>query len=87
MPAVNRKAPDATHTQSVLFSKANWTKQRARKWLADHDFITRGLDETENTLRYRQYDPDSDRFRYRTKTENLPAGITFVIGFKQGSRP
>jgi len=81
MPAVGRSAPDATHTQSVVFKKDDWTETRARSWLKSNDMFTDGLDETENTYRFRQYDPNDNKYRYRVVTKDLPAGVSFVIGF------
>jgi len=43
-----------------------------------------GLDENENRLRYRQYDPDADRFEYRTAAE--APGVEFVRGFVRSDR-
>jgi hypothetical protein len=44
MPNVNRRAPNKTHTQSVVFEKsAGWTKERARKWVSDHGYYTDGM--------------------------------------------
>lgn len=85
MPRVDRRAPGKTHTQSVLFDREHWTEERARAWLEEHDYITGGLDETEERLRFRQYDPD-DRFRYRTQDIERE-GVSLVQGFPKGSRP
>lgn len=67
MPTVGRKPPKQNHTQSVLFYKDNgWDEAKAKKWLGSHDYYSDGLDETDNMLRFRQYDP-SENFRYVTK--------------------
>ena len=79
MPTVNRKAPDKTHTQSAVFSKAKFDADQARAWCQDHDLTTNGFHETEQSYRFRQYDPDYTRFRYRSKTPK--AGVTLVIGY------
>jgi hypothetical protein len=88
MPEVNRTI-SGEHTQSVLFHKAaGWTPATARKWLKDEGYFTDGLDETEGMLRFRQYDPDGNAFRYRNKliegTEAKPS-ITLVLAFPLSS--
>lgn len=83
MPATGRRAPSGSHTQSVVFAKAQWTAGKARKWLQEHKYVAGAVDETENTLRYRQYDPDEQRHRYRNKEAGQ--GITLVLGFPRSS--
>jgi hypothetical protein len=82
MPTVGRSAdPDASsHVQSVIFNKDLWDESRAREWLEDHGFFVDGLDETSTSYRFRQVDPDSERFNYRNDSDDLPEGVTFVIG-------
>lgn len=84
MPNVNRTAPDKQHVQSLVFSKEyNWTRDKARKWALDNKYFTDGYDETENSHRFRQYDPQAKRFTYRYK--KFGEGITANIGFpKEG---
>ena len=79
MPNVGRKAKNEEHVQSVLFDKDKWTKDGARDWLKEHKYYSDGLDETESLYRFRQYDPDADKFRYRNKA--VGKGITFVMGY------
>jgi hypothetical protein len=85
MPAVNRKAPNKTHTQSVIFNKKNWTTEKAKSWLKSHSYISKNLDTTDNYYRFRQYDPDEKRFNYRNKV--IEKGLLFVIGFLKESKP
>jgi hypothetical protein len=84
MPDVGRKA-EGEHTQSVLFAKAaGWTKASSRRWCKDHDYYTDGYDETGESIRWRQYDPDSEKFRYRSKVveeNNGKPSVTLVLGF------
>ena len=98
MPAVNRKAPEkANHTQSVIFSKAaGYTKATASSWLKSHKrdenqkYYLDGYDETEGSHRFRQFDPDDKKFRYRNHVISKKSGkaaITLVLGFPKGSRP
>jgi hypothetical protein len=50
--------------QSVIFDKATWDENRARKWLTDHNMKAGKVDSTANTIRFRQEDPaDFERFR------------------------
>src|ERR1043165_8256366 len=44
--------------QSVIFDKDHWTETEARKWLSDNDFKSSKMDDTENSLRFRQEDPE-----------------------------
>jgi len=85
MPTVSRKTPDRNHTQSVLFDRSKWTTTSAKKWLRDHDMFTDGLDKTENKLRFRQFNPNNRKFRYRTRTIDSTRGISLILAFKKSS--
>ncbi len=53
-----------SEVQSVIFDSGKWDANAARKWLKDHDMVSEKIDETENTLRFRQKDPSGfQRFR------------------------
>lgn len=81
MPEVGRKAPEATHTQSVCFYKdAGWTESSSKDWCAEHDYYTDGMDETDSLFRWRQYDPDDGKFRYRNQ-EIEKDSIFLVVGY------
>lgn len=82
MPTVGRKGK-GNHTQSVLFLKSEWTRSSASTWLRDHDFKTDGFEETQERFRFRQVDPEGNKFRYRNK--DIGNGITLVLGFPKGS--
>lgn len=84
MPNVGRKA-EGKHTQSVIFEKeAGWDKKTSQKWIEDHDYKADGLDESDTQLRWRQFDPDTEKFRYRTQTiekkDDKPS-IMLVLGY------
>lgn len=70
--------------QTVLFDKSQWTNSKAVKWLKKHGYNGFDVDEKEDTLRYRQYDPEYIKTlgfkKYRTK--KLPGGIDLVIVYK-----
>lgn len=48
----------ASAVQSVIFNNKLWDVEKAKKWLTEHELIASKVDETENTLRFRQKDPD-----------------------------
>ncbi len=85
MPNVGRSAPNKSHTQSVLFSKdTGWSKAGSKKWVKDHDNFTDGYEETDSLHRWRQYDPNGEKFRYRNKVvekRDEKTSITLVLGF------
>jgi len=83
MPSA-KTAPNSSHTQSVRFSKKKWTVEKARAWLKGNGFVVSAVDETENQLRFRQFEPDDSRFRYRNKS--LGDGITLIVAFPKGSK-
>lgn len=65
--------------QTVIFSKARWNMERARKWLSDHDFTQAKVDETEGTLRFRQF-PSGQCIAgsFAALTRDVPVGITLL---------
>ncbi|OGN89764.1 MAG: hypothetical protein A2Y88_07095 [Chloroflexi bacterium RBG_13_48_10] len=80
MPKVGREAPNEEHTQSVVFEKsAGWTEESSKKWCEEHDYYTDGFDETKNKFRYRQYEPDYEKFDYRNN-EIEKGSISLVLG-------
>jgi HK97 family phage prohead protease len=85
MPNVGRTAPDKEHTQSVCFYKEKWTKEKSKQWCKDHDYYVDGLDETDLLYRYRQYDPNENKFRYRNQVIEKDS-IFLVIGYPKGSQ-
>lgn len=64
--------------QSLVFSKDSFTEDEAKAWITDNDgFGNYGIDETDTSYRFRQYDPDAfSEFR----TTNLTDGIAAVYG-------
>lgn len=54
-----KKGESTTSTQSIVFSKDKWTLAEAKKWLADHGKRADKVDETENSYRFRQEEPDA----------------------------
>lgn len=80
MPKVGRQAPDEEHTQSVVFEKsAGWTEASSKEWCEKHDYYTDGFDESASQFRFRQYDPDYDKYIYRNQ-EIEKDSISLVLG-------
>jgi len=52
-----RKGQTTTSVQTVIFDKQNWDVGRAKAWLDKNGMHAAKLDETENSLRFRQADP------------------------------
>lgn len=74
-----------TDIQSVIFDKDKFTEGRAKNWLKEHGFKIPSVDETEESLRFRQEDPDS--FQERSfRTIALTNGIKAIIGRPAGQR-
>jgi len=70
---------EGTEVQSLVFDKEKFDAKKASDWLTSHDFNDPGVDETEESLRYRQQDPgnfESDSFR----TIEFAPDIKAVIG-------
>ena len=64
---------------TVIFDKERWPAPRARKWLADNDFSQEKKDETEKSLRFRQFPPSQCvAGSFVALTRDVPAGITLV---------
>ena len=80
---INKKA-ESTIIQTLIFDKEKFTVETAKKWALDHDFKADSVDETDDSIRLRQCDPDDfdpDSFR----TIEIDDGIKAVIGkLKEG---
>lgn len=65
--------------QTVVFSKENWTAERARSWLDEHDLRSDKLDENDDSLRFRQFAPERcEEGTSESLTEDMPEGVTMV---------
>lgn len=67
--------------QSVIFSKevGDWTAEKAKSWLDEHDMKSDKMDETEQSFRFRQFPPDRCKEgTIVTLTEDMPAGVSMV---------
>ena len=76
----------AKKIQTLIFSKKNWTQQRASSWCKSHGLRSDKVDETDSSYRYRQFDPSMcSPGSYQTLTENMPAGLSMVVCSKKDS--
>jgi hypothetical protein len=75
-----------SEVQSVIFDSKLWDAERAKKWLKDHDMVSEKVDETENTLRFRQKDPaDFKRFRVITPGKAVSKALKARDSFQRVS--
>lgn len=76
----------ATKIQSVVLSKKTFPKMSdARKWITEHQFHAKKVDETPDSWRFRQFPPTNckpNTFRSIT----LKAGVTGVICVPKGEK-
>lgn len=64
--------------QSLIFSKDTFTLEQAKQWLTDSEnFGDYGVDETDTSYRFRQYDPE---YFSEFRTASLADGISAVYG-------
>ena len=65
--------------QTLIFDKKLFNQYQAVEWLYDHGFdITKPVDETKNTYRYRQKPP---KYFQVMRTIKITDGIKAVVGF------
>jgi len=75
----NGSKAEGTVIQSLIFDKELFTAETAKKWALDHDFKADLVDDTGESIRLRQKDPNEfleDSFR----TIELTDGVKAVIG-------
>jgi hypothetical protein len=63
--------------QSILFDRRLFSSQQAMDWLLPHHFRVYKLDITKKYLRFRQFPPNRNLYRYRTK--QIKNGIKFIL--------
>lgn len=66
-----------TQIQSLLFDKSKWTKLKAKEWAKRHGFKYGNVDVTDRYFRLRQFDPQGEK--YRTITFSDDKGIKAII--------
>ena len=70
--------------QTLIFDKSKYTKDKAEKFIKKHGYKNMGVDEKEDTLRYRQIDPDELKKEYpHFRTILLGKKIKAVVGYKR----
>lgn len=72
----------ASEVQSLLFDKKKFTAAEAKKWAIDHGYTAAKVDTGDKYHRIRQHDPKGYK-RFRISTENFPAGVKAIFGFKK----
>jgi phage head maturation protease len=75
----NDTKADTTTVQSLIFDKKLFTVEQAKKWAHDHDFRNDKVDETTDSIRLRQKDPN-DFIEGSFRTIELTKGVKAVIG-------
>lgn len=75
---INNKAKGLV-IQTLIFYKEYFTLEEAKKWIKEHGFVDNGYDETENTYRFRQRDPE-DFIQDSFRTITITTGIKAVVG-------
>lgn len=73
-----------SEVQSVVFDSSKWDVAKAKAWLKEHDMEEGEADETENTLRFRQKDPEGfTRFRTITPGASISKALKRRASFSQ----
>jgi len=73
------KARPPTKVQSVICSKSRFkSAAEARSWCTGHNFKGGGMDETENSYRFRQFEPSACQPK-SFRTISLDTGVSAVI--------
>ena len=78
-PNINPVCPVGTQVQTVILSQQYFNQREATSWIRRQGFRVSKIDETSNSWRFRQQNPnefDRDSFR----TIRLRPGVTVVIG-------
>jgi len=71
-------SPGGWAVQSLVFSKDKFTKEQAKAWIKEHkQFVDAGVDETDTSYRFRQYDPG---YFGKYRTFDLADGIKAIYG-------
>lgn len=73
------KQETTTTVQTLIFSKEKFSRQQAIDWAKEHDYRADKVDETENSFRLRQREPD-DFQEGSFRTIELTEGVSAVIG-------
>jgi hypothetical protein len=74
--------PGSSVVQSVVFDKPKYTTTKAIKWLKKHGYEGQEVDEKENTLRFRQINPDT-LTDYEYRTHEITPDIKLIMAYKK----
>lgn len=72
--------------QSIIFNKSKWNLDKAKEWLVENNHKYKKVDDTDKTLRFRQYTPKYVETKGFDKfvTKKLGnSGISFIIVYKK----
>jgi len=76
--------PGSWAIQSLVFSKEHYSMDQAKGWIKSHkQFGDYGVDETDTSYRFRQYDPG---YFSRFRTFDLAEGITAIYGMVKSEK-
>jgi hypothetical protein len=75
-PSTDLEERPSMRVQSLIFPRDRWTKAEARAWLKSHGYKSRSVDETSQSWRFRQEDPDQfDVLRTKAFGDNIKAVV------------
>lgn len=75
-PSTELAERPSMRVQSLIFPRDKWTKPEARAWLKSHGYKSRSVDETSQSYRFRQEDPDQfDVLRTKSFGDNIKAVV------------
>lgn len=72
--------------QTIIFNKSKWDTEKASKWLRENKYKNKGVDKKENSLRFRQINPDYIERKGFNKYATKPlgkSGISIVLAYKK----
>lgn len=73
---------EATKVQTLIFSKDHFDDGEAGDWARDHGFKAADMEETENSFRFRQKNPNGFRL---LRTIRFTPGVQAVVGVKESA--
>ena len=73
--------------QSVLFDKTKWeSPDKAGEWLSSHSYLNKGVDDKENTYRFRQINPQYIKKQGYKRFVTQPlgdSGVSLILAYKK----
>lgn len=70
--------------QSITFDKSMYTPEQVHDWIRSHGYKFSGVDETENQLRVRQFNPEYlKRLKFtHYVTKDIDKGIALILVYR-----